>query len=750
MRTSILPVRAAFLFAGALLAFCGRLDAQIAPPRELPSPPPVSTPPVMTPPSPAVAVRPGEILLNFQGADLQAVVKAIAQFTNRNILLDPRAKGQITIFSSRPMTAGAAYQVFLSAIKAQGFTAVDGPGDVVRIVPVAEAKLSAPVNAQSTPPGGGEQMVTQVAVAQHVPVTQLMAILRPLMSPTSQLAVYEPSNALIITDFADNVRRMLRILERIDLPASTDVTVIPLAHASAVDIADLVIRLSGSGTSAVSAVPGAPQMQMAAGGDRFMVVPDARTNSLLVRADNPGRVGQLRSLIEKLDVPARAGGATRVIYLKHAEAPKLAEILRGLLLAEARAATTGGAGVATAVPSAMRSTAAGGAQTSLVQADEATNAIIINAPDNIYNNLRGVIEKLDVRRAQIYVEALIVEMSTDKVNELGFQWAGARGAGNGAVGAVSNFPSANPGIVSAITSPTAAFVASPGLSIAMLGKTITLPDGTTTRSLGGLARALESANLANILSTPTLMTLDNAQAKIMVGQNVPFVTGSFAQAAAATTTGAAAVNPFQTIERKDVGLTLRIKPQISEGGTIRLEIYQEVSTVQPDSRSIASDLITNKRSIETKVVVDDGNTIVLGGLIEDTMQETSQGIPLLSRIPFLGALFRYKSEERKRTNLMVFLRPVIVRSPEEGYRVTLDRYDYLRLNTQFEGADREAIFNRLAPAAPGATPTPPSNAAPVPAPQPTPPPANAAPAAAPRTPEPAAPPSAGDSATPSQ
>src|SRR6266545_4845041 len=692
------PAIAARILAGALAVAAHAVSAQTP---ETPGAPPVESPaavpPAPTPRAAAIAVTPraGEVVLNFQGADLQAVVKAMSQMTGRNMLIDPRVRGQVTIVSARPMPVAAGYQIFLSALKTQGFTAVEGPGDAVRIIPVAEAKAAAPVNEQEGPPRGGEQVVTHVVIGQHVAVAQLQNVLRPLMSPTSQLSVYDPANALIITDYADNVRRLLRIIERIDQPASTDVTVIPVQHASAIDLAELVVRLSGTGV-ATPGVPGVPPTQIAAGGDRFSVVPDGRTNSILLRSDNPGRIALLRSLIERLDVPARAIGSTRVIYLKHAEATKLVEVLRGML----SAAAPGAPGHTTA-PGARP---VGGAAPSLIQADEATNSIIINASDTVYNNLRLVIEQLDVRRAQVYVEALVAEMNADRTDELGFQWAGARGVGSRAVGATANFPAANPSIVGLATGVE---TIGAGLSVAVLGNTITLPDGTTVRGLGALARALQSNNLGNILSTPNLLTLDNYQAKIVIGQNVPFVTGSFASATTVAAGGVGAVNPFQTIERRDIGLTLRIKPQISEGSAIRLEIYQEVSSIDPTARAGASDLVTTKRSLETKVVVDDGNTIVLGGLIQNTLTVTTQQIPLLGDIPFLGALFRFKSEDRKRTNLMIFLRPVIIRSADDGYRVTQDRYEYLRGYTRGEGPEREDIYDRMEPAQPGPPAAPP-------------------------------------------
>src|SRR5437773_5654847 len=410
-----------------------------------PSAPPVESratvPAAPIPRAPGVALTPraGEVVLNFQGADLQAVVKAMSQMTGRNMLIDPRVRGQVTIVSARPMSVAAGYQIFLSALKTQGFTAVEGPGDAVRMIPVAEAKAAAPVNEHDGPPRGGEQVITHVVIGQHVAVAQLQNVLRPLMSPTSQLSVYDPANALIITDYADDVRRLLRIIERIDQPASTDVTVIPVQHASAIDLAELVVRLSGTGVTTPGTLPGAPPGQIAAGGDRFSVVPDGRTNSILLRSDNPGRIALLRSLIERLDVPARSIGSTRVIYLKHAEATKLVEVLRGMLTAVAAVP----AGQSAAPGAGGRP---GGAAPSLIQADEATNSIIINASDTVYNNLRLVIEQLDVRRAQVYVEALIAEMNADRTDELGFQWAAVGGVGSRAVGAVANFPAANPSI----------------------------------------------------------------------------------------------------------------------------------------------------------------------------------------------------------------------------------------------------------------------------------------------------------------
>lgn len=699
------------------LAFCGLAQAQQQPgadpngaPAEQVEPPSAPAPAAPAPPPPSppaptgprngasasiTPVKTGEVLLNFQGADVQAVVKAVSQMTGRNFLMDPRVKGTVTIISSKPVSRANAYQIFLSALKAQGFTAVEGPGTLVRIVPTGEAKQGADV--EKTIPYG-EQINTHVAIVQHISASQMVPLLRPLMAPTSQLSAYEPANALIITDYGDNIRRLLKIIDKIDQPVSSDVTVVSLQHASALDLADLITRLAAP-PGAVPAAPGQPAQ--APVGDRFTIVPDLRTNTLLIRTDNPGRLNQLRSLIGKLDVPATTGGQTRVVYLRNAEAVKLVEVLRGLLAGEARAQTAT-APAAPGVPG--RPAARPAAEASLIQADEATNALIINASDAVYNNLRAVIEKLDVRRAQVYVEALIAEITTDKATELGFQWFDAGKAGDGAVAGVTNFTRAKPSIIGTAVDPTTALSGAAGLTLAFLGPSITLADGTEVRSLGALARALEQKTIANILSTPNLMTLDNAEAKIVVGQNVPFVTGNFVLPTTGTGT---TTNPFQTIERRDVGITLRIKPQISEGGGVKLDIFQEISTVTASPVATA-DIVTNKRSVETKVLVDDGGTIVLGGLIEDTIQETRQEVPVLGRIPLLGALFRYKEDTKKKTNLMVFLRPVIIRSADDGYRLTSDRYDYIRAQGREPDRERVEMLERFKPAPPPAEPPKPT------------------------------------------
>ncbi|HEU5338500.1 MAG TPA: type II secretion system secretin GspD [Sulfuricaulis sp.] len=621
----------------------------------------LTTADVATPPGPGL--RPGEMMFNFQDADIQAVVKTVSQITGKNFLLDPRVKGKLTIISTKAVSKKAIYQIFLASLKAQGYTAIDSASGFIKLVPLAEAKQNADVSTGAMP-RPGEQTITHVITVQYSSAAQLVPLLRPLMAPTSQISVYPPANTLIVTDYADNIRNLLRIVEIIDQRGGAELAIIPLKHASALDIADMVVRLYPNVTH--TAGPQNPAQATAGEADRVTILPDLRTNSLLVRAENQGAINDLREFVNKLDVPAKVAGNTRVVYLRNAEASKLAEILRGLLTGEARSQPA-----APAVPG-RPAPAKSGAESSQIQADEATNSLIISAQDAVFNNLRAVIEKLDVRRAQVFIEALIAEITTDKATQLGVQWFVGDQKSGGVLGAATNFPASGSGIVSAAVDPTS-LASAGGLTLGFVGETITV-DGRQIRGLGALARALEENNLGNIMSTPNLLTLDNAEAKIVVGQNVPFLTGSFSQAT--TTTGA--VNPFQTIERKDVGLTLKIKPQISEGGTVKLQIFQETSNVASAVGVGAQDLITNKRSIETTVVVDDGHTVVLGGLIEDSITDNTQAVPLLGRIPLLGWLFKSNEKKHKKTNLMVFLRPIIVRSADDSYGFTRNRYDHMR------------------------------------------------------------------------
>ncbi|HEY8249285.1 MAG TPA: type II secretion system secretin GspD, partial [Burkholderiales bacterium] len=555
------------------------------------------------PDTPLQAQAPDTVTLNFLNADIEGVVKAVSEITGKNFVLDPRVKGTINIVSARPVPRALVYDVFLSALRLQGYAAVEDRG-VVKIVPEAEAKLH---------PGRG-QVQTRVFTLKYESAAQLVPVLRPLIPPANTIAAYPGSNALVITDYADNLQRLARIIDSIDQPGGTDPVVIPLAHASALDVAQMVNRVFAEAPQA--AAPGADTSQ------RLSVVADARSNSLVVRADNPSRIARLRTLVAMLDSPTSAAGNLHVVYLKNAEAVKVAETLRAIYLGETVAAAAPRPTTASAMTPA--STSPVGAPLAalpapqavalvpgMIQADPATNSILIHAPDTIYKNLRAALDKLDVRRAQVYVEALIAEITADKAAEFGVQWqslSGVEKSGTNAFGG-TNFGGPGQNVLGIAANPA---TAGRGLNVGVINGVVNIPGIGEILNLNLLIRALESDSNANILSTPTLLTLDNEEARIIIGQNVPFITGSYAVTGAATTP-----TPFQTVERKDVGLTLRVKPQISEGGTVRLQIYQEVSSVVDTILPNPAGVTTNKRAVESTVLVDDGQIVVIGGLIQD-------------------------------------------------------------------------------------------------------------------------------------
>jgi len=611
------------------------------------------------------------ITLNFVNTDIEAVAAAIGQITKRNFLIDPRVKGTVNIVSSRPVPASALYDIFLSALRLQGFAAVESNG-VTKILLEADAKLHlGGVTARNS--SGGDRLLTQIYTLKYASANQLLPVLRPIISPANTIVAYPNNNSLVITDYAANLRRIDLIVDALDRPGGGEPVVIPLRYAAAAEMAQTLGRLLGEGGVGPGGQPAAADPAT-----RVVIVPDARTNSLIVRSENPERIARVQGIVRQLDVPTGAAGNIHVIYLKNAEATRVAQTLRAILSGEmgsgpaATPVTSAGAPVPAPgqTIAALQSVAAASGGSGIV-ADPASNAVIISAPDAIVAHLKSVIEKLDVRRAQVYVEALIVELTANRAAEFGIQWQsindlagnqtrlfggtnfGARGSGTNIIDA-----SINPGNVA------------PGINIGVVRGRITLPGVGEIVNLGALARVLASDTNANILSTPNLLTLDNEEAKIVIGQNVPFITGQFAQTGSATT-----VTPFQTIERRDVGLTLRIRPQISEGGAVRLQIFQEVSSVQ--DRTNVAGVITNKRSIESTVLVDDGQIVALGGLVQDDMTATVDKIPLLGDLPLIGSLFRYDTRRQTKTNLMVFLRPLVLRDSTAYGGVTTERYRQL-------------------------------------------------------------------------
>jgi general secretion pathway protein D len=635
----------------------------------------------------SVPKRGEPITLNFSNAEIDAVARTMATISGSNVVVDPRVKGTITLVTEKPVSPTVAMNQFLAALRLQGFTMVESAG-LYKVVPEADAKLqSGAVTVSDNPLGGavGNQITTQIFRLNFESANNLVPVLRPLISPNNTINVNPGNNSLVITDYADNLRRMARIIAAMDVSNATDVEVLPLKHAIAADLAPLVLRLIESSSSGAAGVPGQADTSF-----KTTLIAEPRSNALILRAANPARVALVKSLIDKLDQPAAPGsgaatGNIHVVYLKNADATKLAATLRAALSGESSRATA-----ATTSPSApgAASAATPTAATSggQVQADTPTNSLIITAPEPQYRQLRAVIDQLDTRRAQVFVESLIAEVSADQAAEFGIQWQGALGnSGSSNIGLLgTNFGTSISNIINLSTSITSGTPSvARGLNVGVAHQT----NGVYV--LGFLARFLEESGSGNVLSTPNLLTLDNEEAKIVIGQNVPFVTGQFTN----TGSSSATVNPFQTIERKDVGLTLKVKPQISENGTVKLVIYQEVSNVQASTVNATNGPTTNKRTIESTVLVEDGNIVVLGGLLQDEYSGNQEKVPGLGDVPLFGNLFKSEARTRKKTNLMVFLRPVVVRDAGATERLSLDRYDMMRSGQR----DGQPVPSRMVP-----------------------------------------------------
>lgn len=707
------------------------------------------------------SLRPGEpVTLNFSGADIEAVSRAIGAITNRNVVVDPRVKGQITLLTDRPVPPATAYQQFLAALRLQGFTIVESAG-LYKVIPEADAKLQASeVAVGASRSSAGSQIVTQIFKLNYENAANLVPVLRPLISPNNTINVNPGNNSLVITDYADNLQRISRIVATMDVSNATDVEIIPLRHAVATDMVALVSRLIEGGTAS----PGG--LTVTAGGANIpgqsdnafktSLMAEPRSNSIVLRAANPARLAQVRSLIARLDQPAMNGGGDQgnihVVYLKNADAVALAATLRAAIGAQATAAGTAsgqpGAGgttpqgggmssIPTSQPvvsrdssgtasmgmgssSGLGSSGGGGAlgvaqQPStggMVQADPSTNSLIITAPPPIYRQMRAVIDKLDGRRAQVLIESLIVELKDNRLAQFGVQWQAILSNNGKVLGSIGNNSSvAGANILSLLN----AFNKDGSINTStggITGDTVSSMRGTNlgftqsvngNTTLGFLANFLQNSGDANILSTPNLMTLDNEEARIIVGQNVPMVTGSYAS----NSTGGT-VNPFTTVERKDVGLMLRVRPQINENGTVKLAVFQEVSSVDESTRKDTNGLTTNKRSIESNVLVEDGNIIVLGGLIDDNYSQAEDRIPLLGDIPVVGNLFRNTNRKRNKTNLMVFLRPVVMRDAAATNQVSSERYEAIRAQQQGLQPEQNVLLRSVnaAPVLPTLTPQP--------------------------------------------
>ena len=585
----------------------------------------------------ADAQQPGpQIMPNYREADLRQVVEAVGEVTGRNFLVDPRVTGQVTFLSYSPMSAEAFYEAFLATLQIHGFIAVESE-DVVRIVPDATARVH-PGLAEET---GGDRIVTQVVQLANVGAAQLVPILRPLIPQYGHLAAHPGSNILIIVDRGSNVDRMLNIIGRMDQASDEEIEVIRLENASA---SEVVTMLGALEQGAVT--EGIPPMQIAA---------DDRTNSILLSGPTDRRL-RYRALIAHLDTPSGEAGNTQVRYLNYASAEDLAQNLQ---------AQFGSAASAEGAPP----------ESINIWADAGTNSLIINAPARIMQDMNAVIDRLDIRRAQVQVDAIIVELSERRANELGVNWILQGSQENAPVGG-TNFSSANaPGILQlASAAAGASGSGATGLSLdpqGLLAAVGRIADSGS--SWAALLSALASDTATNIVATPTLVTLDNEEATISVGSEVPFLTGQYGSTAGTVGT----LNPFQTISRNPVGTTLTITPQINEGSGVKLVIVQETSSISPAVEG-AVDLVTDQRSITTSVFVDDGNILVLGGLIDDQLREVERRVPVLGRIPGLGALFRSQTTELDKTNLMVFIRPTILRDSAQAAFQTDAKYRYIR------------------------------------------------------------------------
>jgi general secretion pathway protein D len=633
--------------------------------------------------SPNARFRGDPVTLNFVNAEIDGVARAMGAILKQQFVVDPRVKGTMTLYSEEPLSPREAYLSFLAALRGLGFTVVE-VGGLFKVVPEADAKLQSGTVAIGETGRRGDQILTQIFKLNHENANNLVPILRPLISPNNTINANPGNNSLVITDYADNLQRIAKIIAAMDTASAGDVEVIPLKYAVASDIAPVVQRLTDAGGATGVPVPGAA----AAGAGGATILVDGRSNSLIVRAASPTRMAAIRSTIQKLDQPTSAGaGNIWVVHLKNADATKLAQVLRA-------AFAGGGAGGATgSTPTSASPTAtpvAGGAQAGglspqaaapvtagagpstggFIQADPSTNSLIITAPEPLYKQIRAMIDQLDTRRAQLYIESMIVEVSPTDDATFGFQWQGVLGdkGDKNLIGVGTNFGSSGNIIGINTGAATGNISLGEGFNIGLVR------NFGGTYALAAIARALANQTQTNVVSTPNLITLDNEEAKIVVGENVPFITGQF------TNTGTATTNPFQTIERKDVGITLRIKPQIGEGGTVRMQIFQEQSSVKAETAAGTTNAgpSTTKRSIESTIVVDDGQIIVLGGLIEDRFTETKNKVPLLGDIPILGALFRSENRTRRKTNLMVFLKPMIMRTGEDANRLSVDRYDMIR------------------------------------------------------------------------
>jgi len=589
-----------------------------------------------------------EVTLNFSDADLTAVVNSVSQITGKNFIIDPRVKGKVTVISSKPLNEDEVYNVFLSILQVHGFSTVPTK-NAIKIIPDAAAKQSSAPVVKSVSGKDGDQLVTKVVLIKNVNATQLVPILRPLVAQQGHLAAYAETNVLIISDRASNIYRISKIIAQIDKRTESEIEFIKLENAFASEVVRLLTTLSSN-------IPG--QKKSSTPLVKFSA--DERTNSILLSGAKKQRL-KYRAIVSQLDQAVASSGNIHVVYLRYAEAENLSKILSNVGKDVAKSQSKN-AGANKSASKAIIS----------IQADSVSNALVITAPMSIYRSLRTVIQQLDIPRAQVHIEAIIAEVAVDTSNELGVQWL-IDGSPNGNPVMATNFAGSGTSIVGLAAGVAAGGAAgavgaiADGLTLA-LGRT-----GSSSLNFVTLIRALSGDSDANLLSTPSIVTLDNQEAEIIVGQNVPFLTGEFSSTGASS----GAVNPFRTIERQDIGISLKVKPQINEGNTITMTIDQEVSNISGSSTG-AVDLVTNKRSLKTVVQLEDGELLVLGGLIDEVFIDTEQKVPFLGDIPVIGALFRSKSVSKKKRNLLIFIKATIIKDPAKANKLSRSKYNFLR------------------------------------------------------------------------
>ncbi|MDB2380608.1 type II secretion system secretin GspD [Luminiphilus sp.] len=609
-----------------------------------------------------------DFTVNLKDTDIQEFIEFVSDVTGTTIVIDPSVKGKVKVVSSKPVSKAELYDLFLSILDVHGYTAVRS-GGVVRVIPNKNAR-SAPVDVISGTSIINDEYVTQVIRLENVSAAKLIPVLRPLVPQQAHMAAYAPSNAIIISDIRANINRISEIIDRMDESAVKETEIIQLRYGVATDVVEMLKALEKSRAG-----------EGADANDEATLVADKRTNSVIVTADEVS-IQRINGLIDYLDIPLEQSGNVRVRYLEYADATEVAEVLTRVMQNLARLDDE----------SRGQSRSANAAK-STIESDASTNSLIMTADTDEMAALESVISRLDIRRAQVLVEAIIVEMEIVEGRELGLQWLFANDSGvyGSSISTSSAQQARNAGIAQALlpedsTSTDIGVRDLAGALAQVPGSTFgwgVVDEGLTMTTI---LNALQSQGNANILSTPSVIALDNEEAFITVGQQVPFVTGSY------TNTGSSngVANPFQTIQRENVGVTLQVTPQINEGDSVVMDIVQEVSSISQQVLS-ASDVITNERKIKTKVMAQDGDIVVLGGLVKDDIQDSRQGVPVLSGIPVIGRLFRNDVVSVTKSNLLVFIRSTIIRDDEDLRGATAEKYRYIR-DQQRQRRDQGLMF----------------------------------------------------------